>query len=148
MKYLSIFISFFLFITCKTTVYNRINEKTQSNNPIDSLSLLFKKIDYSTYIGRSIEELLEVSPLNNNRVLIETIDEPVGALSYTQLVYSNKVFIFLYPDTENLKYVKKYSSTLKWDFNMVKKEKIRRIRLFVEGEELIFSKGYFKRYSR
>jgi hypothetical protein len=146
MKYVVILFLFITSMSCKTTIYNGMNNKPLSSKSTDSLSLLFKKIDYSDYIGKPIDDLLQIFPLNSSQVIVDTFDEPTGSLSYAQLVYSTKVFIQLYPDINNLKYVNRYSPTLKWDINLVKKEKILRIRLYVEGEEIIFSKGYVKRY--
>jgi L-ribulose-5-phosphate 3-epimerase UlaE len=113
---------------------------------LDSLGTQFKKVDYSKYIDKTIDELLQVEPLNKTPIRIGTFDEPPFMLSYTKLVYSDKVFILLYPDIGNLKYVNRYSSSLIWDFNLIKKEKIVLIRLFTEDVEMVFSKDYVRKF--
>jgi hypothetical protein len=147
MKYLFISIAIILSINCKTTVINSSKNNISSNQQLDSLGILFKQVDYSKYIGKTIEELLQVAPLNRTPIVIGTFGEPAHSLSYTKLVYSKEVFVLLYPDTENLKYVNRYSATLIWDFNLIKKEKISRIRVFTDDVEMVFSKDYVKKFS-
>jgi hypothetical protein len=128
MKYLFILSLFFATIGCKTT------------------TSLFKKVDYSSYISRRVEELIKVYPLNKTPISIRHYSEPVGSLAYTKLVYTQAISIRIYLDVNHLEYVTRYNRTGEWDFNLIKKEKIKRLEVFYEDEEVYFYKDNVIRY--
>ena len=135
MKYVLILIVAFMAASCKSTVNK--NNRNKSVEQSDSLAILFKKIDYSTYVDKTITELLKVSPLDRLPIRTECFTEPPHQLSYIQYVYSGKIAIHIYPETENLKYVNSYSATDRWDMNLLKKEKIWLIHVFIGSDEMM-----------
>ena len=120
-----IILSSFFGISCLSQTGNANYTKTDS--------LLIEKIKKQrpkNYQGSLLKDYLSDSILKKYKEWIAS-DEPPGKLHSVLILYSKKVWVEVIFD--EILYQKKFNIKRKWDFNLLKKEKIYRIFLSWEN---------------
>jgi len=89
-----------------------------------------KKEKPNTYLGKTLNEYLSNELLKEYKEWLP-LDEPPGKIYAIMLSYSEKVWIeIIFTD---ILYQKRFNEKRKWDFKLLKKEKIYKIKYL--GEE-------------
>jgi hypothetical protein len=120
---MKLLISLVFFIIYSLVGFSQIGKKGLTVSD----SLLIEKIKNSNpnvYIGKSLNEYLSNNALKKYKEWLP-VDEPPGKLYSIILSYSEKVWVeIIFTD---ILHQKKFSEKMKWDFPLLKKEKIYKI---------------------
>jgi hypothetical protein len=123
-----------IILSCKTLVTEG-NPSISNDNFVPS----FKKIDFLKYLNKSIEELL-IEPVLNNPVRINPVRRYGGPyFESITFVFTNDIHICLYPVNPTLDVGMDSSGPLKLE--LIKKEKIGYIRVFINSRETAYSQA-------
>ena len=116
-----------LFLISLFLINSACFSQTEKKLFIKSDSLLIERIkneNPNSYIGKTLAEYL-TNEFLKNWIRWQPLHEPPGRLQAITLYYSEKVRVRII--FTNIEYQKQFSEKLKWDFSLVKKEKIYKI---------------------
>lgn len=121
---------FFLIVVMFSFIYcNAQNEEDSIN-----IEQLIGK-DYSSYIGKTVEEFLSVKQIDMYLEYV-FVDSRPFVLSSVIFTYSEDFFIEIYVD--EYEYMNKFDLDRSWKFEDFKKENISRICFTVDNEEVLW----------
>jgi len=126
MKYLFISVSIFIFNTSKAQ-----DDSILISKPTDSS--LYKKmssVKLYKYEGKSINRFLKNKLFKSFLVQTYSDGGRIGVLNAVVLEYGRYTSVFI--KVKSFKHVNQVDKFRKWDFNLVKKEKIESIEIFIE----------------
>lgn len=130
MKYLFIIASIFIFNASKAQV-DSILISTQTDS---SLYKKMNSVKLSKYKGKSISCFLKNKLFKPFLVQKYSDGGRIGVLNAVVLEYDKHTIVFI--KIKSFKHVNQVDKFRKWDFNLVKKEKIESIEIFIEHPRL------------
>ena len=130
MKYLFIVASIFIFDVSKAQV-DSIVISTQTDS---SLYKKMSSVKLSKYEGKSISCFLKNELFKSFLGQKYSDGGRIGVLNAVVLEYDKNTIVFI--KIKSFKHVNQVDKFRKWDFNLVKKEKIESIEIFIEQSRL------------
>ncbi len=130
---LILIITIFNFCDGKLKGYNTDKKigKLEFNDSVLMINLL--SVPMEKFIGGSIEKFISDSTIKAYSDFI-FVDQKPGELSFISFKYTDDIFIDIYID--DFKYLNQFNEQRRWDFELVKRERIDRIKI-LKGDSLI-----------